>query len=102
MQNEDWEHLSRQERGLIQAEREYMERQMMQQIWEEEQKQAKIIQDDTSEEIWQDIEPGPGPEHGDAATIRIGGDRSGEPHEGVQQGDILDANTGEKQVRDKD
>lgn len=80
MQNEDWEHLSRQERGFIQAEREYMERQMMQQIWEEEQLKAKIIkEDDTTEEIRENTESGTGPEHGDIATISIRGSEDRQP-----------------------
>lgn len=91
MMNEDWERLSLHEKSFIMAEKDHYERQIMQELWEEEQKQAKIVQDDTNQEVREDIELRPRPESSDVATIRVTGSQPAEPNGQSKQGGELDA-----------
>lgn len=83
MQNEDWERMPLHERAIIEAERRLDEEQLWLEIMQEQEyfeQQAKIIkEDDTTEEVRENLEPGAGPEHGDAATIHVGGSEHRQP-----------------------
>lgn len=67
MMNEDWERMPLHEKSFIMAEKDHYERQIMQELWEEEQK-AKIIQDD-SEKLQKGV--GEQPETGRISDVGV-------------------------------
>lgn len=100
MQNEDWERMPLHERAIIEAERRLDEEQLWLEIMQEEEalkqlEQAKIVQeDDTNQEVREDITAGPGPEPSDIATILREESRCADIDEREEQGGSLDDNAG--------